>query len=251
MKDTGYVLLAKDIHKTYVMKKAQLRILSGASLGIAPGERVAVTGKSGSGKSTLLNILGGLDRPDKSPVPYISILERDIARASERMRAYVRAHDIGFVFQSYHLLPEMNIVENVMLPSLAVSRSGSSAKKRAIHLLELAGLADRLTHLPMELSGGEQQRVAIARAMMNSPSIILADEPTGNLDATTGDQILDMIFGITRPDADSNAGGTSPALVIVTHSAATASRCDRILNLENGRLIERAADTNSPDQPVK
>lgn len=234
--NNNFALQAEEIHKTYKLPKATLRILCGASLTVAPGEHVAITGKSGSGKSTLLNILGGLDKPDSLPGTRVAIKGRKITCASERLRSQVRARDVGFVFQAYNLMPEMNIVENVMLPSLALPGNSRDSRARALHLLELAGLADRLSHLPKELSGGEQQRVAIARAMMNSPALILADEPTGNLDPATGNQILDMLFGISKQE-DSEGHG-APALVMVTHSTDIAGRCDRIVRLEDGRLVE-------------
>lgn len=234
-KDNNLALEAEGIHKTYKLPNATLRILCGASLRVKPGEHVAVTGKSGSGKSTLLHILGGLDKPDPAEKTYVAIKGRDITRSTEKQRSQVRARDVGFVFQAYNLMPEMNIVENVMLPSLALQRNGRETRSRALHLLELAGLADRLSHLPKELSGGEQQRVAIARAMMNSPALILADEPTGNLDMATGKQILDMLLGMSKEE--DSEGHDATALVMVTHSAETAARCDRIVRLEGGMLV--------------
>ena len=227
------VLLAADVHKTYVLSKKPLSILRGASLHVLPGEHVAIVGKSGSGKSTLLHILGGLDRPDPGHETAVRILGSDLLRISEARRAKVRAHDVGFVFQSYHLLPEMDIVDNVVLPAMALGSADAASRARATALLEMAGLGERLHHHPRELSGGEQQRVAIARAMMNAPVVILADEPTGNLDAGTGAQILDMLFGIARNGA---TGQNPPALVIVTHSEDIARRCDRILRLADGAL---------------
>ena len=226
------LLAAERLSKTYRLPGAEpIRILDGASLFAEPGERVAVLGKSGSGKSTLLNLLGGLDRPDRGCGARIEIAGRDLVRASERAKARVRAETVGFVFQSFHLLPELDIVENVLLPTLALPRGRRPPRRRALELLEAAGLGDRLGHKPRELSGGEQQRVAIARALANGPSLLLADEPTGNLDPATGLQVLDLLFGL--------AGGVSgprPALVMVTHSAAVAARCDRVLRLDGGTL---------------
>ncbi len=226
------VLLAVDLHKTYKLPKTSIHILRGVSLSVCAGEHVAITGKSGSGKSTLLHLLGGLDKPDDGHASQIAILGRSLTSLSDSECARIRATDIGFVFQSYHLLPEMDIVENVILPSMALGNPDKSKRDRAVHLLELAGLGDRLKHHPMELSGGEQQRVAIARAMMNSPSVILADEPTGNLDPTTGLQILDMLFGIAKQNGEN--GAQAPALVIVTHSDQIAARCDRTVHLHEG-----------------
>jgi putative ABC transport system ATP-binding protein len=234
LKETPYILQAEEIHKTYKIFGTSLEILRGASLRVMPGERIAIKGKSGSGKSTLLNILGGLDKPDKISGTQVKIRDRDITKAKESLRARIRANDVGFIFQSYHLMPEMNVVENVLLPALALPRGRTNARERALQLLDMAGLSERLTHFPKELSGGEQQRVAIARAMINCPTIILADEPTGNLDSATGDQILKMIFNFCQKE---NSGmENAPALVMVTHSDGIANRCDRVLNLSEGVL---------------
>ena len=261
---------AVNLHKTYRLPKSELHILRGVSLDVAAGERVAITGRSGSGKSTLLHLLGGLDRPDKFlfaktankhrklqkiNLPWmdppenkndnelqiltekkinlqstLNVLGVDILNATQRELARLRAEKIGFVFQSFHLLNEMDVVENVALPAMALKNSGNrkKQKERASELLRAVGLGDRLKHRPMELSGGEQQRVAIARAMMNSPSLILADEPTGNLDPSTGAQVLDTLFALARNNIIEN-----PALIIVTHSAEIAARCGRVVRLEN------------------
>jgi len=228
------VLLAENLHKTYTLPKATLHILRGASLSVQPGEHVAITGRSGSGKSTLLHVLGGLDQPDDPTASRVVVHGTPIGALQEFAAARMRARDIGFVFQSYHLMPEMDIVENVILPGMALGLPTRAKRVRAERLLREAGLGDRLHHHPRELSGGEQQRVAIARAMMNSPALILADEPTGNLDPSTGAQILDMLFGMTQTCAE---GGTpATALVIVTHSREIAARCDRVLNLQDGVL---------------
>ena len=226
------LLSAENVAKTYRLPGAEpIRILDGAALSVEAGERVAVLGKSGSGKSTLLNLLGGLDRPDRGCGARIEIAGRDIVRASEKAKARVRAGTVGFVFQSFHLLPELDIVENAVLPTLAVPASRRPPRSRAVELLRAAGLGDRLGHKPRELSGGEQQRAAIARALVNGPSLLLADEPTGNLDPATGLQVLDLLFGLAAGGA-----GPRPALVVVTHSEAVAARCDRVLRLEGGRL---------------
>ena len=224
------MLDATDLHKTYCLPHKRVEVLKGAALRVAQGERVAIVGRSGAGKSTLLHVLGGLDRPDAGEV---SIDGQPLYALSQRRRTALRAAKIGFVFQSYHLLPEMDIVDNVVLPAMALGSADAASRARATALLEMAGLGERLHHHPRELSGGEQQRVAIARAMMNAPAVILADEPTGNLDAGTGAQILDMLFGIARNGA---TGQNPPALVIVTHSEDIARRCDRILRLADGAL---------------
>jgi len=225
---TEPAVAAEEIHKTYVLGKHRIPVLRGAGLTVAAGERVSVVGASGAGKSTLLHILAGLDRPDRGAVRVAGV---DVYRASASRRSLLRATQLGFVFQSYHLLPEMDVAENVMLPGLArrsLFASWSSIRARAMALLDAVGLAERAAHRPMELSGGEQQRVALARALMNDPAVILADEPTGNLDDATGRQVLDHLFALTRD------GGHT--LVMVTHNRRIAGACDRMLRLEDGCL---------------
>lgn len=225
-------IFAEKVSKTYDAKgskhsRATLKVLSNMSLTVERGEHVAVLGRSGTGKSTLLNLLGGLDAPDRGCGAKIEIFGTDIVSAPEPVRAKLRAKDIGFVFQSFHLLPELSIEENVALPARALpSFSGKKAAQRAKALLEAAGLGERLGHKPAELSGGEQQRVAVARALMNAPRLILADEPTGNLDLPTGEAILELLFDLSGRFSD-----TKPALLVVTHSDAIADRCDRIIRL--------------------
>lgn len=222
----SYALSAENVHKTYTLPHKRVEVLLGASLRVEAGERVAIIGRSGAGKSTLLHVLGGLDRPDAQG-GRIVVDGTDVYGLPSRRRSEFRARHVGFVFQSYHLLPEMDIVENVMLPSFAAGRSSGAARKRAVDLLEQVGLGNRLSHTPLELSGGEQQRVALARALMNDPPLLLADEPTGNLDATTGGQVLDLLFGLSD----------GHALVLVTHGPDIAARCDRVLRLEEGLLV--------------
>jgi len=205
-------LEVEDVVKEYRIPGQQpIRVLDGVSFSVEEGEHVAITGRSGAGKTTLLNILGGLDKP-----------------TSGRLRCM---KNTGFVFQGFHLMPELTVMENVVLPSMAgVSQSKvPHAADRAKELLAKVGLEGRAGHLPAELSGGEQQRVALARALMCGPDVIFADEPTGNLDAMTGEEILRLLFGV---------GGKPFALVMVTHSASAAAQCDRTLHLENGRLAE-------------
>ena len=204
------VLEVENVVKEYrIPGQPPIRVLDGVSFSVAAGERVAVTGRSGAGKTTLLNILGGLDKP-----------------TSGRVLCRVNA---GFVFQSFRLMPELTVLENVILPSMAGTAASrvAQAGDRARLLLDKVGLSDRADHLPAELSGGEQQRVALARALMCEPEIIFADEPTGNLDALTGAEILKLLMGF---------GGKPFALVMVTHSAEAAAQCDRTLHLEGGRL---------------
>lgn len=202
------VLGTIDLKKRFkIPGQRPIEVLKGVNFSVRPGGKVAIVGRSGAGKSTLLNILGGLERPTSGQV--------------------TRPKNIGFVFQQYHLMPELTVLENVLLPTMAkAQRDGGSRKRRAIELLERVGLAERMDHLPSELSGGEMQRVALARALVTDPEIVLADEPTGNLDAMTGSEILKML-------SDLSAGSTT-ALVMVTHSPEAAAICDRVLTLENG-----------------
>jgi lipoprotein-releasing system ATP-binding protein len=229
------MLDATDLHKTYVLPHKRVEVLKGASVQVARGERVAVVGRSGAGKSTLLHVLGGLDRPGAGEV---RIDGQPLYAASPRVRTALRAAKIGFVFQSYHLLSEMDVTENVMLPAMTgvVRLTRKEMRRRALDLLEQVGLADRASHMPLELSGGEQQRVALARALVTDPALILADEPTGNLDRLTGAQIMELLFGLSCT--------RDLALVMVTHSPETAALCDRVLELRDGLL---AAGMNSGD----
>ena len=220
--------MAEDIHKTYVLPASKVKVLNGASLDVYEGESLAIVGVSGAGKSTLLHCLGALDRPDSGRV---CISGEDVYEASCGRRATIRSAQLGFVFQSYHLLPEMDVLENVMLPAMAVRgfmMNRAQVRERAVELLSAVSLLSRASHTPLELSGGEQQRVALARALMNDPAIVLADEPTGNLDDATGTQVLEHLFALTR---DRNH-----ALVIVTHSEALARSCDRAVRLVDGVL---------------
>ena len=222
------VLEARELHKTYALEGAPVEVLKGVTLTVRVGETLAVMGASGSGKSTLLHCLGALDRPSGGQVLF---KDSDLYALGASARTELRATKIGFVFQSYHLLPELDVLENVMLPALA--RRGALARRtvleqRAQELLESVGLSARTLHRPTEMSGGEQQRAALARALMNEPELVLADEPTGNLDSATGDQVLDHLFQLTR-----DRGHT---LVMVTHNAEIAARCDRTLILRDGRL---------------
>jgi predicted ABC-type transport system involved in lysophospholipase L1 biosynthesis ATPase subunit len=219
---------ADGIHKTYHLGKHDVRVLAGASVAVREGETVAIVGKSGAGKSTLLHIVGGLDHPDQGAV---RIEGGDFYGMGGRRRAVTRATRIGFVFQSYHLLPEMDVLENVMLPWMAMPglfRPRAAAREHAQELLKSVGLADRAAHRPLELSGGEQQRVALARALMNDPKLILADEPTGNLDDATGGDVLQFLFALVKE--------RNHALILVTHNEKVAGVCHRVLRLADGVL---------------
>ncbi|MGO1502729.1 MAG: ABC transporter ATP-binding protein [Marinobacter sp.] len=211
-----------------------LTILKGVSLEINRGESVAIVGRSGSGKTTLLGLLAGLDTPTKGTVELDGSI---ISRLSEDERAKLRAHRVGFVFQSFQLLPALTALENVMLP---LELAGMDApEKRARELLERVGLGARLTHTPRQLSGGEQQRVAIARAFASDPAILFADEPTGNLDNRTGQEISDLLMALNKEQ------GTT--LVMVTHDEQLAARCVRQFHIEAGELTEPVAQAEFAD----
>lgn len=222
------IIASKDVRKTYELEQTKIEVLRDVSLAINPGETVSIMGASGSGKSTLLHLLGGLDKPTAGEVFFEGTNLRSISNAK---RTELRATAIGFVFQAYHLLHELDIVENVMLP--AMSRPSAllhreQIQKRALDLLDRVGLSQRAKHRPLELSGGEQQRAAIARALINEPRLLLADEPTGNLDSKTGDSVLECLFALTR-----DRGHT---LVMVTHNENVAKMCRRQLVLRDGVL---------------
>jgi len=206
------VLGTIDVTKRFkIPGQKPIEVLKGVNFSVFPGEKVAIVGRSGAGKSTLLNILGGLERPTSGTV--------------------TRPKNLGFVFQRYHLMPELTVLENVLLPTMAKKFADIApvSRIRARELLERVGLSDRLDHLPSELSGGEMQRVALARALVTDPELVLADEPTGNLDAWTG-------AGILKTLTDLSAGGKAFSLVMVTHSPEAAAICDRKLTLEDGVL---------------
>ena len=220
------LLEAAEIRRSFAMETRTLEVLRGVTLAIAAGESLAITGASGAGKSTLLHILGGLDRPTAGRVLYRG---RDLYALGDRERSAIRARQIGFVFQAYHLLPELTVLENVLLPGLSAPGAclrGPALRARAAELLARVGLSDRAAHRPNELSGGEQQRAALARALMNSPELLLADEPTGNLDSKTGEDVLGYLFTL--------AAEHGLTLVLVTHNEAVAARCGRRLALRDG-----------------
>jgi len=219
------ILRVEEVHKAYHIGKRAVEVLHGVSLSVQRGETLSIMGASGSGKSTLLHILGGLDRPDAGDVFFE---ETSLVKMKPARQAAFRAQRVGFVFQSYHLLPELDVLQNVMLPSMAARQK--DARVRAEHLLEQVGLAGRMDHRPMELSGGEQQRVAMARALMNDPDLILADEPTGNLDSHTGENVLHNLFDLAQSE--------DRTLVMVTHNEEVAKSCGRELILKDGKLEE-------------
>ena len=224
---TNIVLEGQDLHKTYRMGDVDVPVLKGASITINAGEWVAILGSSGSGKSTLLHLLGDLDRPDDDRGS-INFQGVSLSTFSQGRRNAYRNLDVGFVFQFYHLLPELTVLENTTLPAMVGARNGDT-QERATNLLTSFGLSHRLQHRPRELSGGERQRTAIARALVNQPAILLADEPTGNLDEETGAGILDLL------SAEHAKGLT---ILMVTHDRSIAERADRIVELHHGVVVE-------------
>ncbi|KFD24009.1 putative ABC transporter ATP-binding protein YbbA [Yokenella regensburgei] len=226
---------AENILEVHHLKKSvgqgehELSILTGVELVVKRGQTIALIGESGSGKSTLLAILAGLDDGSSGDV---RLLGESLPALDEEARAALRAKHVGFVFQSFMLIPTLNALENVELPALLRGESSSESRRHATTLLDQLGLAKRLSHLPAQLSGGEQQRVALARAFNGRPSLLFADEPTGNLDRHTGDKIADLLFSLNQEH------GTT--LILVTHDPALAARCDRRLRLVDGQLQEEA-----------
>lgn len=214
------MISATNLHRSYSIGPKTVEVLHGLSLHISPAERVFLCGPSGAGKTTLMYTLAGLEQPQQGSVHIKGV---DIYALSLRRRAFFRNETMGFIFQNYMLMPELTALENA---SLATAIAGTEATERVIALMERVGLADRLHHLPNELSGGEQQRVAIVRALAHDPAIIFADEPTGNLDSRNGAQILDLLFGLAEE------GGKT--LVIVTHDAQIAACGDRTLTIRDG-----------------
>ena len=218
------VLAASNVTKQVSSPEGTLTILSDVSFAIDKGDSVAIVGASGAGKSTLLALLAGLDLPTEGQ---ISLDGQNLTNLDEDGRAAVRAASVGFVFQSFHLVPSLNALENVMLP---LELSGQpEPRKAALEIMQQVGLGERWSHYPSQLSGGEKQRVAIARAFATEPAVLFADEPTGNLDSNTGDNIIELMFTLNR--------NSSTTLVLVTHDKSLAARCDRILGLDAGLLV--------------
>ena len=224
---SNVVLQADAVEKSYFLGGKELAVLQGVSLELQAGEFVALQGASGSGKSTLLQLLGGLDRPTAGAIRF----EGEPLRVqTPAQSAEFRGSHVGFVFQAYHLLPDLDALENVQLPAQVLRRPQAESEQRARELLDSVGLSDRVDHRPSELSGGEQQRVAIARALMNKPEIVLADEPTGNLDTGTESEIIDLL---KRMHAERQL-----TLLVATHDETVARAAQRVVHLKDGRVCE-------------
>jgi ABC-type lipoprotein export system ATPase subunit len=219
------LISARSVTKSYTMGKRRLDVLRGVSLEVTRGEFVALRGASGAGKSTLLHLFGGLDSPNAGEIWFAG---KNLAQASDGELTKLRNGKVGFIFQAYHLLPELDALENVCVPARLARVPADVAAKRGQELLQRVGLGARLDHKPYELSGGEQQRVAIARALMNEPELILADEPTGNLDSHTGAEIVDLLVNLR---AEKNT-----TLIIATHDASVAARAPKVIQLVDGQI---------------
>ena len=230
---TEMLLSARAVHKTYSLGQRALEVLRGVDLELRRGDFVALRGASGAGKSTLLHLLGGLDTPTQGE---ILLAGRDLATLSSGELSRLRNKEVGFIFQAYYLLPELDALENVCLPARMARTPAAQAEARGRELLTRVGLADRMEHKPYELSGGEQQRVAIARAMINQPDLILADEPTGNLDSHTGEEIIELLVALRAEK--------QTTLVMATHDSRLASRAPKVIELVDGR--ESRPDAGPP-----
>lgn len=219
------IIKLENVWKVYQFGKVELPILKGISLEVTPGAFVVILGPSGSGKSTLLNMVGCLDLPTKGVV---SLDGRDISKMSEDELAQARGQKIGFIFQQFNLLQNLNALENVMMPMIFQGRAEAERQEKAKLLLNSLGLEDRISHRPTELSGGEQQRIAIARSLANSPEIIVADEPTGNLDSATGKKIMEILIGLHKKEGKT--------IIVVTHDPTIANYSNQIIHIRDGQL---------------
>jgi ABC-type lipoprotein export system ATPase subunit len=223
---SGVLLEARDVVKSYATGKSELTVLRGVNFRAGRGEFVAMRGASGAGKSTLLHLLGGLDKPNRGEIIFAG---ENVSRLSNPALAHLRNVKMGFVFQAYHLFPELNALENVCLPARMARVPVREAMERGRALLVRVGLGQRMDHRPTELSGGEQQRVAIARALINNPEVILADEPTGNLDSHTGDEIIELLLALRAE--------RQTTLIIATHDSELAARAPRVIQMLDGQVV--------------
>jgi putative ABC transport system ATP-binding protein len=221
------IIRLQDVWKVYNMGEVEVVALSDVSVNIEEGEFVAITGSSGSGKSTMMNLVGCLDLPSEGTI-YLD--NKDISKMQESELARIRGKKIGFIFQQFNLIPNLNAMENVMLPLEFQDISMSEAKKKAISLLKTVGLSDRMYHRPNQMSGGQQQRVAIARALSNDPEVILADEPTGNLDSKSGSEVLEILEKMWKHEGKT--------IIMVTHDMKLAAHAKRIVQLKDGKVVQ-------------
>jgi lipoprotein-releasing system ATP-binding protein len=226
LSDQDIILKGVDIHRSFPTGAGMLHVLKGVDIGVKKGEIVAVVGASGVGKSTLLHVLGALDRPTQGRV---SLDSTDVFSLNDRDLAHFRNKTIGFVFQFHHLLPEFSALENVMMPKLIAGEPEVSIRRKARELLSEVGLSDRADHKPPELSGGEQQRVAVARALINDPQVVIADEPSGNLDKATGEELHNLMGALNRKKGQT--------FILATHNQLLAHRADRIITLAEGKAV--------------
>ena len=227
------LLAARGLTKNYTMARRTLEVLRGVDLTVARGDFLALRGASGAGKSTLLHLIGGLDTPNTGEIFFGS---QNLAKFSEGERMNFRRRRVGFIFQAYYLLPELTALENVCLPARVARTSASGAEKRGRDLLARVGLAERIEHKPLELSGGEQQRVAIARALINAPELLLADEPTGNLDSHTGGEIIELLKSLRVEN--------QTTLIIATHDEKVAAHAQRVIELADGRIHSSSSSSS-------
>src|SRR5437867_3221713 len=223
------IVRVRGLHKSFVRGSEEIRVLMGLSLDVAAAEFLCLMGPSGSGKTTLLNLIAGLDQPTAGDI-YVG--DQMISTMSESQLARWRTRHVGFVFQFYHLLPVLTAYENVELPLLLLPMSAAERRRQVLTALDLVGLSDRLKHRPGQLSGGQQQRVGIARAIVTDPTLVVADEPTGDLDARSAEEVLDLVVELQR--------GLRKTIIMVTHDPRAAARAERILHLDKGRLVHDA-----------
>jgi len=217
----------KDLTKIYQLGQVKVKALDNVNMRIERGDFLAIVGPSGSGKSTLLNLIGALDRPTRGSVILDGV---DLAKLSDGKLSKIRRYKIGFVFQFFNLIPTLSALENVMIPLSPIERDKAKLREKAKGLLETIGLAERINHRPAELSGGEQQRVAIARALINDPLLVLADEPTGNVDSQTGEELIGLMSKLNKEEGQT--------FVIVSHDPSVAKRANRVIHLRDGRIAE-------------